>query len=348
MVARYLKFHRVFWFGACAMLCSLAYADPVDEFVRSKMAEQKIPGVCLAIIGPNGAPDFRSYGVSNLELQTPFTPDSVFRIASLTKQFTAYAVLTLQKEGKLSIEDSIRKFVPDLPAEWEKIKLKHILAHRSGIADPGNLFSYRLEYTNAEYTRVLAAKPLAEEPGTKFRYNNHAYALLAMVVQRASGQDLPSVVKTNIFRPVGMNDTRYWSLDEIIPNRVDGYLIEDGKHINPLMIRPTVFHGSGGILSTMRDMAKYETALRRQYVLDPAILKFQWTSYEGENGYGAGWYVSHPGGKLRLQHTGTTFGFTSCFTREVEAKRTIILFRNCDNGEASDWVRDMWPLAFPD
>lgn len=346
MSSRYLKFQRPVWFVIAVLLGSLARADAIDDYIRTKMEEQKIPGVCLAIIGPDNVPQFRNYGVSNLELQTPFTPDSVFRIASLSKQFTAYAVLTLQKQGKLSVEDPLTKFIPGLPDDWSRIKIKHVLAHRSGIADPGNLFSYRTEYTNADYVKVLVAKPLTEEPGTKFRYNNHAYALLAMVVLKASASDLPTVVKANIFDKVGMKDTRYWSLDEVIPNRVDGYLIENGRHINPLPIRPTIFHGSGGILSTMRDLVKYELALRKGNVLDQSILDYQWKSYEGADGYGAGWYASHPGGKLRLQHTGTTFGFTSCFTREVEAKRTIILFRNCDNGEASDWVRDLWPLAF--
>lgn len=322
---------------------TLTQADALDDYVREMMAKDHIPGVCLAVVPPGGqAPIVRSYGYANLELQVPYSPKTVHRIASISKQFCAYAVLSLVREGKIAEEDPLSKYFPTGHPDWAKITIRQMLAHRSGLADPGEDFDYRKEYTPAEYVAVLAKRPVAEEPGSTYRYNNHAYALLGLLVGQVSGKSLDGFVKQHVFDPVGMTNTRYWRLDEVIPNRSDAYLWRDGAYVRPLMIRPRIFHGSGGILSTMEDMLKYEHALRKEEALDREVLHRQRKTYNGdESGYGAGWNVAKPEGKLVMRHSGSTFGFMTYYMREVDEGWTVLLFRNGGQGDSAAWANEI-------
>lgn len=310
------------------------------------MEKDHVPGVGLAIVRPDGTADIRGYGVATLEYNVPFTGQTVQRIASISKQFCAYAVLKLAKEGKLSLDDNLRKFFPKGPEAWSKITIRQMLAHRSGIAEPGTAFEYRREYTSDEFVGVLSRKPLAEEPGTTYRYNNHAYGLLGLVVGIASGEPLETYVKKQVFEPLGMTATHYWDIEQIVPNRAAGYRWRDGKFTVPLTLRPRVFHGSGGILSNLEDMVKYELELRKPKVLDQGLLDQQWTVFGGgDRGYGFGWQVDRRSGKLVVSHTGGTFGYTSVIHREVTEGWTVILFRNSQTTEVAAWGAEVLKLA---
>jgi len=330
-------------FSLLLSFATFARADALDDYVREMMAKDHIPGVCLAVVPPGGeAPIVRSYGYANLELKVPYSPQTVHRIASISKQFCAYAILKLVKEGKIGEEDPLSKYFPNGHADWKHITIRQMLAHRSGIADPEGDFDYRKEYTPAEYVAVLAKRPVAEEPGTTYRYNNHAYALLGLIAGQVSGKGLDGFVKEQVFDPVGMSNTRYWRLEDVIPNRSDSYLWQEGEFVRPLMIRPRIFHGSGGILSTMEDMLKYEHALRKEEVLDRDVLLRQRKTFNGEeSGYGAGWGVSKPNGKAVMSHSGSTFGFMTYYLREIEEGWTVILFRNGGQGDSAEWAREI-------
>jgi len=324
----------------------IARADAIDDYVREAMKRDHIPGACVAIVPPGAEPIIRSYGVSNLETMTPFTDKTVFRIASLSKQFCAYAVLSLMKEGKISAGDTLDKFFPKGHKEWSKVTIEHLLHHRSGIAEPGSAFSYREEYSPDLYVEALSKKPLAEEPGSKFRYNNHGYALLGLIVGQVTKSSLDEEVKKRIFEPLSMATARYFRLEEVIPNRGEAYRWSNDTFVRPLMIRPRIFHGSGGILMSMEDALKYERGLRKEESLDREILHRQRVAFDkADSGYAGGWHVTRPGGKLVMDHTGGTFGFTSAYIREVDEGWTIILFRNSEGGEVIDWARDILKLA---
>lgn len=325
---------------------SLAHADALDDYVKGAMEQNHLPGVCLAVIPPGGEPLVRSYGVSNLETMTPWQPNTVFRIASLSKQFCAYSILQLVKQGKISESDTLLKFFPKGHPDWAKVTIKHLLAHRSGIAAPGSAFSYREEYSPQAYVDLLAKKPLAEEPGSTFRYNNDGYALLGLIVGQVTNSNLPEFVTTNIFKPAGMDTARYFRLEDVIPNRADAYRWDGSKYIRPLMIRPLIFHGSGGILLSMEDMVKYERALRKEEALDRSTLARQRETYdEAKSGYGAGWFVDRRSGKLVQSHTGGTFGFTSAFIREVDEGWTVIVFRSSEGGNVTEMAQQILKLA---
>lgn len=324
-------------------------ADAIDDAMKKMMETDHVPGSCVAMIGPDNKVEYRSYGFSNLELSSPFTPKSVFRIASLSKQFCAYTVLSLVKDGKIGLDDSIRKYMPDANPSWASVKIRHMLSHTSGIADPGSAFSYSKPYTLKEYLDLLGSKPLAEEPGTKYRYNNFAYGLLGQLAGVVAKKEFSEVVKERVFDKVGMASTAYYDPTVITPNRADAYRWRDGKLVRPIEDRPKVFEGSGGILSTMEDMVKCELALRfasrstsSNAALDQSILKQQWTcQILGQvTGYGFGWHVA----KDEVRHTGETFGFTSAFLRSLADGWTILVFKNCDGGESMEWARKVLEL----
>lgn len=319
---------------------SFVSADAIDAAVAKLMETDHVPGTCIALIDPNGKVEYRKYGVANLELNVPFTEKSVFRIASLSKQFCAYTVLSLVKEGKIGLDEPITKYLTDADQSWSKIKIRHMLSHMSGIADPGTAFSYSKPYTLKEYLTLLAQKPLAEEPGTTYRYNNFAYGLLGQLAGVVAGKEFGTLVKERIFDKVGMPTARYYDPTQITLNRADAYRWRDGKYVRPTEDRPKVFEGSGGILMSMEDMVKYELALRSTMksggVLDRSILAQQWTvqATKAAPGYGFGWHV----GKDYVRHTGETFGFTSAYTRSLSDGWTVILFKNSDSGSASEWA----------
>ncbi len=330
---------------ALAAALSAAQADAIDDYVRERMEQDHVPGVCFALVFPGGEKIVRSYGYANLETQTPFTPQTAFRIASVSKQFCGYAALRAIEEGKLSLSDPVTKFYPDQPDSWKKITIKDLLGHRSGIADVSG-FSFSTNYSEAQYLKLLGETDLAETPGETYRYNNHGYSVLGLIVGTVYGSSLPEVVKQNIFDPAGMTNTRYYDRDELVPNRADAYRWRNGKYTNPMPLRPDIFHGSGGIISTMEDMLKYDRALTKQEAISRNVLEQQWTPIFGsENGYGAGWFVSHPNGEKVITHTGGTWGFTTMFRRNLTTGESFIMFRNAEGGEQQEWMNEIIKLA---
>lgn len=329
-------------------LASIAKATPEDDFVLSAMDSQKVPGVCWTILDPKNRVTTKSYGYANLETKTPYSSKTVHRIASLSKQFCAYSILNLQQEGKLKISDSLSQYFPETAPTWDKITIAHALAHRSGIADYMPQYNYAKDYTIPEFIQFITSKPLTEEPGSTYRYNNFGYATLGLIVQKASGMTLADYVNKTIFTPLGMTNSQYFRPYTLIENRADGYKWVDNRYTNTQYYRDDVFDGSGGILSTMEDLIKYEKALREPKVLSKAILDYQWTSYIGKSGYGAGWFRNQIKDEEIVVHSGTSFGFTSCFLRNLTTGYTIILFRNTDpqgnDGESRVWAQKILDL----
>lgn len=311
-------------------------ADGVDDYVKSKMATDHLPGVVVAVIDPAGKVSVRNYGVSNRETGERFTAQSSHRIASLSKQMCSYVALSLERDGKLSLDDEILKWFPKGSPAWRGITIRHLMGHTSGIADPEG-FQYSKEYSTDAYVALLAKAALENEPGEKYRYNNYAYGLLGELVGIAGKSSLPELAKRYIFDPVGMTATGYYKPGQTLPREVMAYRWKDDAFEIPLRVRPRIFHGSGGVYSTLDDMVKYELALRKG-VLDQKLLDEQWTpSFPKAGKYGFGWHV----GEGELTHTGTTFGYTSAFLRNQKDGWSILLFRNSDTGSQMDMAREI-------
>lgn len=345
-----MRFSQSTWTAIC-LICSFgalasplsAPADAVDDYVKARMERDHIPGACFAVIYPDGREEVRSYGLANLETETPFTRKSVFRIASLSKQFCAYAAISLVQRGKLQMVDPVTKFFPGLPEKWQAITIKDLLGHRSGIGDPEG-FAFTGNYTPAQYLKMLGEAPLMENPGETYRYNNHGYSVLGLIVGQLEEGGLPGAVKRQIFDPLGMTTARYYRADEVIPHRADAYRWSESekRYTNQMPLRPLVFHGSGGILMSMDDMLAYERGLRKQDKLDKNVLARQWMPvFSAESGYGGGWNVGNANGQKTLRHTGGTWGFTSLFTRNLTTGITFIMFRTSDSEGEGNWEADI-------
>ncbi len=241
----------------------------MDQIVQSYVADHKFMGTALVARGDQVLFD-KAYGSANLEWNVPNTPASKFRLGSITKQFTAASILLLEDRGKLSVNDPLKKYIPDAPAAWDKVTIFHLLTHTSGIPSFTGFPDYpKIEpfaTTPAKLIALFRDKPMDFEPGEKWLYDNSGYVLLTYVIEKVSGDSYEKFVRENIFAPLGMSDSGYDSNTAIIPRRASGYSPGRGGFENAGFIHMTVPQGAGALYSTTRDLLKWEQAVRRQAV----------------------------------------------------------------------------------
>jgi CubicO group peptidase (beta-lactamase class C family) len=191
-----------------------AFSDDVDDYLRSEMAKRHIPGLSVAVVRDARTVTIRNYGFSNIELGVPVTSESVFKLASVTKPFTATAVMMLVEEGKISLDEPIARYVPELPFHWRAATVRQILSHTSGIADYLRAprwswqSSWRLNLTPREVVQFASESPLDFGPGTQIRYSNTGYYLLGLLIERVSGKPYEQFLRERIFQPLQMTSTR--------------------------------------------------------------------------------------------------------------------------------------------
>jgi D-alanyl-D-alanine carboxypeptidase len=332
------------------LLCNMApvQADKINDYLKSEMAKRHIPGVSLVVIRQGRVILVRSYGLADVELSVPITPNSVFKLASVTKPFTATAIMMLVEEGKISLDDRIAEYLPKLPFQWNKVTVRQALSHTSGLADylqaPGWSWrnSWRLDLTPDEFIDLTSAAPILFNPGEGIKYSNTGYYLLGMLIEKVSGKAYGEFLHERIFQPLRMTATRRDSAG-IVPNRVSGYIFRNGALQNAEYTSETWAYSEGGIISTASDLAKWEAALYTEKLVKRSSLKQMWTPTKlndgragiiGDNGagkpnyYGLGWYISEHRGHKIILHPGNKPGFSSTFTRFVDDQLTVILLCN--------------------
>ena len=226
-----------------------ALSARVDELVRAQMREQNIPGVSLAVMRDGKIIKATGYGLANVELNVPVTPQMVFNAGSLAKAFTATAVMMLVEEGKVGLDDKISKYLPEAPASWNEITIRRLLTHTSGLRDyfgeDGDpKYDFHQDFTEDELVRKFAAQTMRFPAGEQWRYNNAGYVILGVVIHRVTGKFWFDFVKERIFDPLGMTSTRLISTDDIIPNRVSGYQLVNGQWKNRTVGRAVMVHDS--------------------------------------------------------------------------------------------------------
>lgn len=312
------------------------HAEPVDDYVQEQMQKQHIPGLTLAVVKDGVLEKASAYGLANVELNVPTRTDTIFQIQSITKTFTASAIMLLVEEGKLSLADKISEHLSGLPESWKDVTVRHLLTHTSGIKDFINepVMDLRLDILPGDVIRALHEKPLNFQPGEKYAYCNTGYHLLAMIIREITGQYWGEFLQDRVFDPLGMNDTRVISHAEIITNRASGYLWERDRLQNGRYIAATVLgYAGGGLRSTVLDLAKWDAALCSDKILKPATLEQMWTRAElndgSKAGYGFGWGIGTHQGRRLISHTGSHMtGFKSAMARFVDDKVTVIVFTN--------------------
>jgi CubicO group peptidase (beta-lactamase class C family) len=325
----------IFWL----LMAQGARADAIDRYVQAQLKESKIPGVAVAVIHNGHAVRMRGYGLADVERKVPVTPVTVFEIGSITKQFTATAIMMLVEQGKIDLEEPIAKYLPDVPATWKTITIRQLLNHTSGIPDYEEIMGYggyRNPMTPVQVMAVVAEKPLDFAPGTRWNYSNTGYYLLTLIIEKVSGERYAQFLHEHIFGPAGMVHTRSSEPVDIIPNRAAGYEYKDGRLENRDPMQPTATGGAGMIVSTLGDLAKWDRLLNRKSLLREESYAKMWADAplaDGKlSGYGLGWFVSPVKKHRSARHSGQTAGFTADLWRLPDDHLTVIVLGNMYGG----------------
>jgi CubicO group peptidase (beta-lactamase class C family) len=273
----------------------------------------------------------KGYGFANLEWDIPNTPDTKFRIGSVTKQFTAVLILKLEEQGKLSLSDPVKQYITDAPAAWDKITLFHLLTHTSGLPDFTNLPDYpKLQTLPTTATQIMARfrdKPLDFQPGEKYKYCNSGYVVLTAVVEKVAGAPYEKFLQDQILTPVGLKDTGYDSATHVIHHRATGYLVNADNQIeNSRYLDMTVPQGAGALYSTTNDLLKWELAMFGGKVLKPS--SFEKMTTPVKNNYGFGLFIRTGNKHKMIEHTGGIDGFNTDLAYYPDDKVTIVVLRN--------------------
>jgi CubicO group peptidase (beta-lactamase class C family) len=295
-----------------------ALAAKIDAVMAAvyKLGE---PGAAI-IVRKDGRTVFRKgYGLADLELGVPVAPDMIFRLGSITKQFTAISILLLAQDGKLSLQDEITKFLPDYPTQGKRITVEHLLTHTSGIQSytdmPEWLPLWRKDMTVKELVDLFKDKPMTFEPGRSWAYNNSGYILLGAIIEKVSGQTYEEFVNGRIFKPLGLSSSSYDHTERVIPRRVVGYQEDKGRFINAPYLSMTQPYAAGSLLSTVDDLAVWSDAVFAEKLVRKEWLDKAFTPYKLANGestgYGFGWFVADFAGHRSIEHGGGINGFTT-------------------------------------
>jgi D-alanyl-D-alanine carboxypeptidase len=309
---------RIVAFGLLVAIAVTGCAGPRGpdiSFRRAYPANE--PGAFAVAAAGDKIVFAKGYGEANAELHTAFTLDSVVRIASLTKQFTAVAILKLVQDGKLRLDEPLRDAWKTCPVLWCGITIRQLLSHTSGITDDLTPLypQMKTDLSVDQLWSVYANIPLLSPQGAVWRYSNVNYWILGKVIETESGQSYADFVTQHVLVP-GMTRTRYGSHSALIENRAAGYeLSADGGWVNARYFSATLGYSAGGFVSTPRDMVRWYSALARGEIISHDMIGVAVTSSKTDDGkptgYGLGWYVSEIDGEQVAHHGGSTFGFQS-------------------------------------
>lgn len=347
--ASHLRLFLLFFLLFGLTLSCSGSADRLDDYVRSQIRLRHIPGLSLAVVKNGRVVRAQGYGLANVEMNVPASSHTVYQLASLTKQFTATAIMLLVQDGKIAVDDPICSYVDGLPETWRAITLRHLLTHTSGLKDylteaedaPGSSVKSHEETTPEKNVRSISGFPLDFAPGERYAYSNSNYLLLSMVVHRVSGLPYDQFLAERVFKPLQMTTTRLTSSQDLIPDRAAGYTWTGTQWRNSAALNPTLWdNGDGGILSTVLDLAKWDAALYQNTILTEASKRQMWTPLhlnDGQAGsYGFGWGIGEQKGHRLLWHTGGRPGTSTAIARYVDDRLTVIVLADQDNSRCID------------
>lgn len=331
---RFIICSSLLLFSMLAAAQNISADKQVDAYIKQQMQEAQITGISLAVIKDGKIVKASGYGLANVEDKKPATTQTVYKIASISKQFLATGILLLQKDGKLNITDKLSRYIPEIPATWQNITLQRLLNHTAGLPlDIPAFDPYKMQ-TDSALTNSLFPIPLLFAPGDSLSYSNAGYFVIADVIRRVSGMPWGEFISKRIFKPLQMQSTRTTTTTELVTNRARGYNIKQGITTNAedwIAVRP-----SGAFLSTVTDMAKWDAALYGTTILSEESKRQLWApaklNMHGgvEAGYGLGWGLSFFQGHKRVNHNGGLPGFSADLERFVDDRLTVIVMCNTD------------------
>jgi D-alanyl-D-alanine carboxypeptidase len=335
--------------STCLLLPALAHASPqaastspYDAILKRAIGTGGPGAAAIVVIG--GKVVFRqAYGMANLELGVPLQPDMVFRLGSVTKQFTATAIMMLVEQGKVGLQDPIDKFLPGYPMQGHVITVEHLLTHTSGIQSYTDIPGWATgrimtDMTVKELVDGFKNEPMQFAPGTRYRYNNSGFVLLGAIIEQASGQSYEAFITERIFKPLGMTHSYYGSNEPIIPRRADGYTDGAGGPRHAQYLSMTQPYAAGSLVSTVDDLAIWDASLGTEKLLKRASFEKMWTPYRLTDGtstdYGYGWATGTLRGHRTIEHGGGIPGFSTFALRLPDDRAFVAVLCNTDRPAA--------------
>jgi CubicO group peptidase (beta-lactamase class C family) len=320
---------------------SFAQQDSIDLFIHEQMKQQKIVGLSLGIVKNKKIIKSAGYGKANVEWNVDVTDQTIFKIASLSKQFIAAGILKLVEQGKVDLNSPINKFFRNAPYSWKAITVKHLLNHTSGLpVDPPG-FDGMKHVSDSIYIRRAYKDTLAFPPGMAYQYSNFGYYVLADIIRIVSGISFSKFMEKQIFAPCNLTNTTITSTESIIMRRAAGYIYDSANHLQNapdyIAMRP-----SGAFLSNIHDLLKWEMLMQKATFLTNRQWSQMWndkfkTTFTMDNEpiyYGYGWMINKYGQKQLIHHGGSLPGFKSVYFRFPEEGTAIIILTNSDQVDA--------------
>ncbi|MGI8923060.1 MAG: serine hydrolase domain-containing protein [Fimbriimonadales bacterium] len=343
---------------SAAVLVASSFADKVDSFVGEQMKLHHVPGVTVAAIQGGKVLKAKGYGLASLELNSRANRETVYEIGSVTKQFTAAAIMMLVEAAKVGLDVGVRRYLPEAPEKWEGVTVRHLLTHTSGIFSYTNVVPFvalaKRDYTQDQILRMVSDLKLNFTPGGTFEYSNTNYYLLGMIVERVSGDRYWTFMENRIFGPLGMAHTRNGDPKTVIENRASGYFWNGKVWLNMAPLTPTAGWAAGSLVSTVDDMAKWDAALYTEKLLKTESLKQMFTpaklkdGKDADMGYGFGWANMESNGHPHAAHGGGTAGFSSNISRFPKDNLTVVVLTNLAGFDAGAVAKGIAEFYVPD
>ncbi len=316
------------------------------DILLTELSHSGTGGVVLAT--RNGQVEYeKSFGKASLELDVDMTTANIFRIGSITKQFTAAAILRLQQEGKLSVTDNIARYISDYPSPGNQVTIEQLLTHSSGIANYTSLDQFddlvrRTDFDPLELIDFFKDEPMDFAPGEGFNYSNSGYIILGYIIEVVSGMPYAEYLQRSFFTPLGLKSTLYDNHSRIITGRVQGYQKTADGHQNADFLSMTVPYAGGSLLSTAGDLNKWITGLVKGDILNEQSLEILFTNHTLSNGrqinYGYGWRIGNIQGSKSIKHGGTVNGFTSYAIYMPADRLLVTILTNCECNQSLEIV----------
>jgi len=342
------------WIASCLVVLSISvlhaagnFDSNAEEYLQAQMRVNQFSGSVL--VARDGQVLLsRGYGMADRELSVPNTPQTEFRLASVTKSFTAIGIMLLQENGMLNVHDLLSKYYPNCPETWKDITLHHLLTHTSGIPEYADAAWEKImgqRMTKEEVIGLFRNRPLDFKPGERYRYSNSGYFLLGCVIEKASGETYEAFMREHIFSPLHMADTGCNRIEAIIPRRASGYSKNaDGAWENAPFMDMSQAFSAGCIYSTVEDMYRLDRALRTETLLPRRSISIMFTPFSAHYGYG--WNILTRFNRKLVSHNGDNRGYTATFDRYPDEDVCVIVLSNQDFRYAGTVARDLEAILF--
>ena len=315
---------------------SIDTIDKIDKIFAQY--HNAMPGVAVAVSLEGRVIYNKAFGLSNLEFPLPNTTETIFECGSVSKQFTAAAILLLAQKGKLSLNDDVRKHIPELPQYDAPITIQHLLNHTSGLKDWGALYSLTgWPRTTRTYTQhlsfdiVFRQKSLNFTPGSKYSYSNSNYVMLVLIVERVSEKSLADFTNEELFKPLEMTKTQWRdNFREIVPGRAVAYSVKNGAFFQDMPFEDV--HGPGGLLTTTGDLLKWNRLLETNEIFNAHIVQLRITpgllNDGSSSGYAAGLMIGEWNGYNEISHSGSTAGYRAWLAWYPDKNLSVVILSN--------------------